>query len=459
LTERIDPTELASEARRKLQQLTHELPEKAVKRADQVLRNLQQWLPSTEPGRTRGTRRSQGQASNGLQQPAVLNASGIAWRSEIIAGPTALAAIEEVASVLAGFREKEKAGDEFALLTQHIADWLNVGAACIAQRPSAALVALGRSLAERGWVAVVARQAAGEWNGAVIADLLRAGGATVREFGTAAGPQAGALQRMLPTLTQPWAYVACAASPADDYQGIVDGAECLNIARSQQTPDSFVVIQLGADPFCQLGGSPESHVGAQGSFVGEIQVIRPARWIGGPDCAVIAGRSQWIHSIERTDLWPALRAGTFELQMLRAIFDNASSGIADISPAMALGKTTAQNLALRGELIRDQLATLSGWEVRLAHAVARWFPDAGSMLPSCQVHLKPVGEESSGERLTEAKQRLLGGFPRVLHGQSDEELVLDLRWIPAADDALLVACLTRALGGKAERPESSQASS
>jgi seryl-tRNA(Sec) selenium transferase len=461
LTDRIDPAELASEARKRLQQLAHDLPEMAgklpevagklpelaAKGADQVLRNLQQFLPTGEPTPTRSTKRGNGRPPVD-HPPAVLNASGIAFLPAIVAAPAPAIVIDDLASSMAGFRERRD--DVKTALEQALAKALQSASACVAQRPAAAMVALGAALAARGCTALISRQWALDWDGGIVPDLLRAGGATVREFGTTAGPQTAALRTALQRVVGPSAYIAMETAAAAS-----DCREYLQELRrtGDQSCGAVILIDDSLDPLHRAASDRANNPFASTELhAPAVRIIVPQRSSGGPTSAVMAGAADWIASVRSTELWPALEADDLTQRGLLAICQlYAAERQADV-PLSMLARITAENLALRGELIRDQLATLSGWSVRLTHAVARFTSQAGERLPSCQVRLAPLERSQADEPLESARRELADGFPRLLTLDTEREIVVDLRWIAPSHDRLIVARLRHALGAQVGRP-------
>lgn len=170
----------------------------------------------------------------------------------------------------------------------------------------------------------------------------------------------------------------------------------------------------------------------------EVVVMAGEGIFGGPRCGILVGPSAAIERLRGSAAWSALAASDAVTAMVLATLEIATAAEEKI-PVRGLIHTSLENLASRAERIKTQLLAVESIEsCELGELPAKLTAEGRWSLPSRQLRIR-----SSRRDAEDWQRELLGGFPAVLSSVDDGCLVLDLRWIPAADDSRLVAAVSR----------------
>ncbi len=166
---------------------------------------------------------------------------------------------------------------------------------------------------------------------------------------------------------------------------------------------------------------------------------------GGPECGVLIGGRESIDLITTSPAWPALQATGATVAMMAEAMKTASVN-ADELPIRALISTAEQNLRARAERMAirltgsDELA-----RCQVTAADARLTTDGRWRFPSRQLRLthNTLSADAWAAKLREEN-------PAVIVQSDEDDVVIDLRWIAAADDNKLA----QLLGGEDESERS-----
>tara|TARA_R110002049_G_scaffold182485_3_gene350399 strand:+ start:12762 stop:14060 length:1299 start_codon:yes stop_codon:yes gene_type:complete len=168
----------------------------------------------------------------------------------------------------------------------------------------------------------------------------------------------------------------------------------------------------------------------------DVVMINGGGVCGGPECGLLVGRQEIIQAITDSPVWPALQANEATQTMMSVAIETAAAS-ADNIPVLALLDTNEENLRARAERMATRL---SGSDLiqhcHVAAEEARITANGRWRLPSRQVRLRH--QSWSAEKWSED---LREEIPSVIARVDGEELVVDLRWIAAADDSKLAALL------------------
>lgn len=168
----------------------------------------------------------------------------------------------------------------------------------------------------------------------------------------------------------------------------------------------------------------------------DIVVLTGDGLCGGPACGILIGRSSLIAQIQSTSVWKLLAAGeAIEAMMVLAMETAGAAG--EPLPITALIQTSEENLRGRAE----RLATRFGGDDAIAScqvtaADARLTGDGRWRFPSRQIRLRHVSR-SAEDWASELKEEV----PAIFASTLDDDLIVDLRWIAAADDGKLAEAL------------------
>lgn len=178
--------------------------------------------------------------------------------------------------------------------------------------------------------------------------------------------------------------------------------------------------------------SAESVLAAGANFV-----LLPGDGVcGGPACGIIIGQKDEIERMKSSAAWRALKASDAVVAMVLATMEVAGESENQI-PVRGLLNANIENLQGRAERMATRLGGNDAIaEVTVGQNDARLTTDSRWTFPSRQLRLKH--QSMSAEAW---QQSLADCVPAVLTVVDGENLVIDLRWIAAADDNRLAEAL------------------
>lgn len=166
-------------------------------------------------------------------------------------------------------------------------------------------------------------------------------------------------------------------------------------------------------------------------------VIMPGDGVcGGPACGILIGRAAEIRQIKESSPWAGLAARDAIQAMMVVTLETAASK-SDQIPVRALLSTSEENIRGRAERLATRLSgsdTITSCQVTADDA--RLTTDGRWRFPSRQVRLRHQTMSAQDWALD-----LLEELPAVHANADGDDLVVDLRWIAAADDGKLVETL------------------
>lgn len=167
-------------------------------------------------------------------------------------------------------------------------------------------------------------------------------------------------------------------------------------------------------------------------------VVMPGNgFCGGPACGLLIGRESDIESIRSSNAWPALAATDATQAMMSVALETAAAEPEQI-PVLALLATSEENLRGRTERMATRLSgSDSIAQCKVTAEDARFTVEGRWRFPSRQLRLRHAKLSAA-----DWHQHLRDDLPAVLSGVDGEEVVIDLRWIAAADDNRLVEVIT-----------------
>ena len=158
--------------------------------------------------------------------------------------------------------------------------------------------------------------------------------------------------------------------------------------------------------------------------------------LGGPQAGLIVGNERWVEPLRRHPLYRALRPDKSALVLMDAVLAAHQSGHLERIPVYAMLDTPVEELTRRARRLGRRLR---GLDVPVRGRAARSALGGGTTpeetLPSYGLGI------AGGQRVLDA---LRGGDPPVIGRIEDDEVVLDLRTVDPADDAILEAAIASA---------------
>ena len=378
----------------------------------------------------------------------VLNATGVVVHTNLGRAPLPRVAAARVAEVAASYSnlELDLASGERGNREVHAEDrlraLLGVEATAVVNNCAAAVLLAVNTLAE-GKDVVVSRGELVEIGGSFrIPDVLKKGGARLKEVGTtnrtrlsdyaaALGPDTGMILRVHPSNFR---IVGFTESPGM--------GELCALARKAGLP--LVVDQgsglLGLPP--ELLPSEETALAVLGQGA-DVVTMSGDKLLGGPQAGLVAGRSAPVAAMRRNPLYRALRVDKMTLAALDAVLLEHESGRAqETVPVLAMLALSPERIRERAEAFARALeAEGVGFAVVVmagASAVG------GGAAPTLELPTWLVAVTHAARRPQDLLGRLREADPPVLARVAEGALLLDLRTVAEEDEGLLRHALAHA---------------
>jgi L-seryl-tRNA(Ser) seleniumtransferase len=379
--------------------------------------------------------------SRGSLRP-VINATGVIIHTNLGRAPLADAAIERVTAIARGYSnlEYDLARGERGSRTVHaeslITALTHAEAAIVVNNNAAATLLILSGLAA-GREVVISRGELVEIGGGFrVPDVLRQSGATLREVGTtnrtrvsdytsAVSPATAMFLRVHPSNFRIEGFTE-RPSLAD----LVSGARAMNVMVVEDIGSGCLVDDLADEP------SVRASIAAGVDLV----CFSGDKLLGGPQAGIIAGRKALVDRLRTHPLMRALRADKITFALLEATLAEYAAGrAAETVPVQRMLHLSADDIEARVQALAGPLAA-GGWRVAMLSGTSAV---GGGSAPGLQLPtvLLAISREDESPDATERRLRSLD--PPVIARIEHDRVVLDLRTVPPADDAVLAALLTR----------------
>ena len=382
----------------------------------------------------------------------VINATGVVLHTNLGRAPLANVARDAVVAISDGFSNLEydlgagTRGSRHSHAVPLLRELTGGDDAIVVNNCAAALV-LALDALSRGREAIVSRGELIEIGGSFrVPDIMAKSGATLVEIGTtnrthlddyrrALGPATGAILKVHRGNFAQSGFVAEASI-----------RDLLPLAREAGVP---LIHDLGSGllvPLDDYGLTGEitarDALGAGASLV----LMSGDKLLGGPQAGIIVGDAALIGRLRANPLARALRVDKMTLAALEAtlaLYRDPPRAFREI-PALAMLTAPATAIRERAAAIAAALGGVAGIAVRVVESTATVgggaFPTA--RIPSFAIALSRGGGDGP-DALAEQLRR--GALP-VVGRIEDGTLLLDVRSVPAAHDAMLIGALRATLG-------------
>jgi len=376
----------------------------------------------------------------------VINATGNLLPESLGRAPLAEEAIAAMAAVARGYAAVDldlgngSSRPRAASVEKAILGLAGGEAATVVNHQAAATLISLAALAAGREVVVARGQLVADGESYRVPDLVVASGALLREVGTtnivrasdyaaAIGPQTAAILHVHTT--------SFAISGLCEQASLAD---LVAIARRNGVP---LLAELGDGSLASVARFGLADVPVAGDVLrtgADLVLCGGDRWLGGPQCGIIAGRRALVDRIALHPRFRAVIADKLTLAALAATLKlHADSEVAERSiPVLLLLATPLENLQNRAERLAPQIAASGVAEVQIVsrQTYVTGVPLPQQALSTVCLALKP--RAGSVEMLAAA---LRTGNPPVLGRIEEGKLLLDLRSVPPRDDALLVSAI------------------
>lgn len=217
-----------------------------------------------------------------------------------------------------------------------------------------------------------------------------------------------------------------------------------------------VMNDLGSGALVDLAqfGLPREPTVAEAIAAGaDIATVSGDKLLGGPQCGIILGKAEHVHSMGRHPLFRALRADKMTLAALEATLQlyHYPDRLRETLPVLRMLAQSPDALETRASHLLRLLADIPEIECLIEDGAG--FAGGGS-LPECEVPTKLVTIASAGTGVDRLSELLRRGRPAVICAIAHNRLRLDMRTIsdddvPRVADALSAA-LRRAGAGSGD---------
>jgi len=376
----------------------------------------------------------------------VINATGVVVHTNLGRSRLPPEAAEQIARIATSYSnlEFDLAHGERGQREVHAETRLRalVGAeAAVVVNNNAAAVLLAVNTFAEGREVLVSRSELVEIGGSFrIPDVLRKGGARLREVGTtnrtriadyraALGPETGLVLKVHPSNFRIVGYTEAPTRP-----------ELVALAREAGVP---MVEDLGSGLLAPLAGLDETTVAE--SLRGGVDVVTFSgdKLLGGPQAGLVVGGESRVGAMRANPLYRALRVDKMTLAALDAILVIHESGRATTDlPTPRMLSASVDEVRARATAFSARLGTAAP---SLTVAIVDGTSAAGGgAAPTAEIPtvlLRVVARGRSAQQLAAA---LRSGEPPVVARVADDALVLDLRTVGVEEEEALAGALTRA---------------
>jgi L-seryl-tRNA(Ser) seleniumtransferase len=317
--------------------------------------------------------------------------------------------------------------------------------AAVVVNNNAAAVLLAVNTFAEGREVVVSRSELVEIGGSFrIPDVLRKGGARLREVGTtnrtraadyraALGPDTGLILKVHPSNFR---IVGFTEAPSRE--------ELVALAREAGVP---VVEDLGSGLIAALPGTGESTVADSLRAGVDVVTFSGDKLLGGPQAGLVVGRAEPLRAMRANPLYRALRVDKMTLAALDVVLGLHESGRADTDlPTLRMLSLSVGEIRERAEALAARLREKAP---ELALRVVEGSSAAGGgAAPTAEIPTALLRVEHRARGAQRLVEELRAGDPPVVARVADGALVVDLRTVSPEEEEALTAALLRAVGAR-----------
>ena len=379
----------------------------------------------------------------------VLNATGVVVHTNLGRAPLSREAAARVAEVAASYSNLEldlvtgQRGNREAHSEGRLRQMLGVEGTVVVNNCAAAVLLAVNTLAE-GRDVIVSRGELVEIGGSFrIPEILRKGGARLREVGTTNRTRLADYQSALSSDTGLILRVHPSNFRIVGFTEAPTLAELAELARSVGVP---LVEDQGSGLLAPLPGNAaaEPTVALSLRAGADAVTFSGDKLLGGPQAGLVAGRRGAIEAMRKNPLYRALRVDKMTLAALDVVLgDHEALAATERVPVLRMLALTAEAMRVRAEAFAATLArAATGLVVELREGESAIGGGAAPTvgLPTTLIALRHA--TAGVDRLAAA---LRGGTPPVVVRVADDRVLVDLRTIDPADEADLGAAIAAAV--------------
>lgn len=392
------------------------------------------------------------QAAAEVTEPSlrrVINATGVVVHTNLGRAPLSPSVAARVASIASSYSNLEfdldtgERGHRETHAERRLQAMLAAEASVVVNNNAAAVLLAVNTFAE-GREVLVSRGELVEIGGSFrIPEILRKGGAQLREVGTtnrtrvsdfagAITPATGLIMRVHPSNFR--------------IVGFTESAELKDLVALGRERNVTVVEDLGSGLLSELAAPLQHEATIAASLATGVDVVTASgdKLLGGPQAGLLVGRKQAVDALRRNPLYRALRVDKMTIAALDSVLAIHEAGRGEELPvprmlAMPARQVRSQVEALRDALVARQCA--ASLEVRDVQSAVGGgaAPDTG--LPSCALAVTST-RRSAGTLQSMLRQ----ATPPIVARIEDDALLLDLRTVLPGEEIEIETALMHILG-------------
>jgi L-seryl-tRNA(Ser) seleniumtransferase len=378
----------------------------------------------------------------------VVNATGVIVHTNLGRAPLPPAAAARVAELAASYSNLEldlatgERGNREVHAEERLRALLGVEATAVVNNCAAAVLLAVNTLAE-GKEVVVSRGELVEIGGSFrIPEVLKKGGACLREVGTtnrtrladyenALGPETGLLLRVHPSN-----FRIVGFTEAPSLEGLAALGRRAGVPLLVDQGSGLLGLEEGLLP----GEETVLHAIGAGA---DVVALSGDKLLGGPQAGLLAGRREPMAAMRKNALYRALRVDKMTLAALDAVLLEHESGRAGSSvPVLTMLNATPDRLRERALGFARRLETEAlGYEVRVMEGGSAV---GGGAAPTLELPTWLVALAHAAHGAEDLATRLRAADPPVVARVRGDLLLLDLRTVAAGEEDLVHQALLRA---------------
>ena len=379
----------------------------------------------------------------------VINATGVVVHTNLGRAPLSPSVAARVASIASSYSNLEfdletgERGHRETHAERRLQAMLSAEASVVVNNNAAAVLLAVNTFAE-GREVLVSRGELVEIGGSFrIPEILRKGGAQLREVGTtnrtrlsdfadAVTPATGLIMRVHPSNFR--------------IVGFTEAADLRDLVALGRERNVTVVEDLGSGLLNQLDAPLHNEATIAASLATGVDVVTASgdKLLGGPQAGLLVGRKNAVDALRRNPLYRALRVDKMTIAALDSVLAVHEAGRGADLPvprmlAMPAGEVRSWVEALRDALVARRCA--ASLEVREVQSAVGGGAAPDTALPSCA--LAVTSEKRSADSLQTA---LRHSTPPVVARIENGAVLLDLRTVLPGEEIEIETALMRIVG-------------
>jgi len=375
----------------------------------------------------------------------VLNATGVIVHTNLGRAPLSAETAGRVAEIASSYSnleydlERGDRGNREVHAEARLRDLLDVEATVVVNNCAAAVLLAVNTLAE-GREVLVSRGELVEIGGSFrIPDVVRKGGARLREVGTtnrtrvadfhaALSPDTGLILKVHPSNFR---IVGFTESPPIE--------ELAEVARDAGIP---LVEDQGSGLLAPLPAGLASEATAGRALRGGADAVTFSgdKLLGGPQAGLVAGRRVFVEPMRQNPLYRALRVDKMTLAALDAtLLEHAAGRAAERVPVLKMIHAPVEEVRLRAEAFASRLAEVAP-ALRL-ELTATAAAVGGGAAPTVEIPSVAIAVRHPDLAPDALAAGLRSGHPPVVVRVAEGRVLVDLRTVAVEDEPALLAAL------------------